>query len=387
MFGDRYEWQKTPEYAAALSGPHAALDDGLGRWFMSYSCDMDRYGELKEIVNGATSTVGGTPADCVRGLARNLDHLGEFAPNQKAGTELLRNVVFPLRPSTPCAEQAIRDIGRPVGDCQGPKAAQLRAVVAHVAEGANAAARAEFAAIEARGFLVRGFNIIHGVALQREDFHEMAQAGAGFIWSPRSNFELYGRTADIASVRGEQLTMAIAPDWSPSGSSGMLAELGYAERLRQKAPFGTLTDRDLVEMATINPATLAGLESRIGRIAPGHVSDLIVMRRRQWTGGGPPTEAQAKALAYQALLKQTPADLKLVVIGGVPVFGEPALMAALLPADEMRQTETIPICGQTRVINVKAGTYARTPWSVTERRLKDALASLKITLADFVECD
>jgi cytosine/adenosine deaminase-related metal-dependent hydrolase len=180
--------------------------------------------------------------------------------------------------------------------------------------------------------------------------------------------------------------MAIAPDWSPSGSTGMLAELAYVERLRQTAPFDVLTEKDLVEMATINPAKLAGLDSRIGRIAPGYASDLIVMRKRPWTQNSAPNDAQVRRLAYQALLMQTPADLKLVVIGGVPVFGEPALMEKLLSAAESRQAETIKVCGESRVINVRAGQYKDTPWSATAQRLKDALASLRIELADFVEC-
>jgi cytosine/adenosine deaminase-related metal-dependent hydrolase len=246
---------------------------------------------------------------------------------------------------------------------------------------------------ESHGFLVPGFSIIHGVGLQREHFQKMAAAGVGFVWSPRSNVELYGRTADMAAAKsakdakGEKgLTIAIAPDWSPTGSSGMLAELAYAERLRQTAPFDTVTEQDLVEMATINPAKLAGLGDRIGRIAPGFASDLIVMRKAAWSGSGQPTDAQAQTLAYQALLMQTPSDLRLVIIGGVPVFGETTLMSKLLPNSEMLQTEAIKVCGEPRVINVKAGQYKTTAWSTTALRLKNALASLRIGLADFVEC-
>src|SRR6266851_1777547 len=407
LFANRYEWQETAEYAETLSGPNAALNAGLGNPLNSYSCDMNRYGELKAIVNGATSTVGGASGECIRGLARNLDALSELTPNQTINTEPFRNLVFPFQPSTPCEEQAIRDIGKPVKDCSEylnvpqasgpatrPKPSTLTAVVAHVSEGADASARREFTMLESHGFLVPGLSIIHGVALEREHFYKMAKAGVGFIWSPRSNIELYGRTADIASATavrddptvGKRLTIAIAPDWSPSGSTGMLAELAYVARLRHAAPFNTLSEKDLVEMATVNPAKLAGLDTRIGRIAPGYASDLIVMRKRPWTQSAPPNDEQMRTLAYQALLMQTPADLELVVVGGVPVFGEPALMGKLLSAAELQQTETIVVCGESRVINVKVGQYKSTPWSATAQRLRDALASFRIGLADFVEC-
>ncbi len=357
LFANRYEWQETAEYAERLSGPNAALNGGLGDPLNSYACDMNRYGELKAVINGATSTVGGAFGECIRGLARNLDALSELTPNQTINTEPFRNLVFPFQPLTPCEEQAIRDIGHAVKDCSEylnvppkegpatrPRPPTLNAVVAHVAEGIDASARREFTMLESHGFLVPGLSIIHGVPLQREQFYKMARAGVGFIWSPRSNLEMYGRTADIAAAiavrddpsAGKTLTMAIAPDWSPSGSTGMLAELAYVERLRQTAPFDLLTEKDLVEMATINPAKLAGLDSRIGRIAPGYASDLIVMRKRPRTQNSAPNDAQMQRLAYQALLMQTPADLKLVVIGGVPVFGEPALMGKLLSAGESR---------------------------------------------------
>jgi hypothetical protein len=394
LFANRYEWLESVEYTEMLAKPKAALDFGVGVPDNSYSCDMNRYGELKAIVNGATATVGGFSGaseayNCIAGLARNLDAFSELT-SAKPNAEPFRNLIFPLQPSSPCEEQALRDLGEPaVGACEPgwkPKPSPLRAAVGHVAEGVDASARREFVMLEAHGFLVAGFSIVHGVALRPEHFKKMRDAGAGFVWSPRSNFELYGRTADIASAKAEAVVTAIAPDWSPTGSAGMLAELAYAERLRQGAPFDVLTERDLVDMATVNPAKLAGLDARLGRIAQGYAADFIVMRRRPWTGAAAPTADQTAALAHQALLRQTPGDLRLVVVAGVPIFGEPALMAKLLTPQQQRSTEVITLCGESRVINVRAGTYLETPWSVTETRLADALKSLRIPLADLVEC-
>jgi cytosine/adenosine deaminase-related metal-dependent hydrolase len=78
---------------------------------------------------------------------------------------------------------------------------------------------------------VAGSSIIHGVALRKPDFEKMAAAGVGLIWSPRSNIELYGETADVATAKAvkvkedQRITIALAPDWSPSGSDGVLQEL------------------------------------------------------------------------------------------------------------------------------------------------------------------
>ena len=54
-FSTRYEWQQRPSYAIALSTPRSRLyADGL-------ACYMNRYGEVKAIVGGATSVAGTVP--------------------------------------------------------------------------------------------------------------------------------------------------------------------------------------------------------------------------------------------------------------------------------------------------------------------------------------
>lgn len=371
---NRYEWQEMPDYFATLSNPHTDLVN------LGYNCDLNRYGELKAIVNGASSTVGSIRNECIRGLARNLDFLSELRPKMPLGEEALRNEVFPFEIRSSCAEQALRDVGRTLEDCAlnpgETKTAPPRAVVAHVGEGIDASARREFSMFAAHGYLRPGNNIIHGVALTAAQFAQMAAAGVGLIWSPRSNLEMYGQTTDIEAARAAGVQLAIAPDWSPSGSSGMLAEIAYADRWQRdpkngvKVPF---TSKQLFEMATSTPARLARLDDRIGRLVSGHAADLIVMRR-----------PAANASAYDALVRQTPADLLLVVVGGTAVFGEPALMRRLV-ADPSR-LDPITVCGEPRLINARTGAYETIAWSVTESRLVNALAPYRLKLADVVEC-
>jgi 5-methylthioadenosine/S-adenosylhomocysteine deaminase len=373
---NRYEWQEMPEYAKALNDPHGALvAAGL-------NCDLNRYGELKEIVNGATSTVGSIRDECIRGLARNLEFLSELGPGSTLGQETFRNEVFPFEVRSSCGEQSLRDVGRPLEDCAlNPgevKPAVLRASVSHVGEGIDASARREFTMFVAHGYLKAGNNIIHGVGLRAPQFAQMAAAGVGLIWSPRSNVELYGRTVDVDAARAAGVTIAIAPDWSPSGSSGMLAEIAWADRWQRdpkNAVKTRFTSKQLVEMATEIPARLARIDDRVGRLAPGYAADLIVMRRPAGAPG---------VTAYDALVRQSPADLLLVVVGGTPLFGEPALMRRLIP--DASRLETIDVCGQPRLVNARAGTYANVSWSDTASGLARALAPYGLPLAPFVEC-
>lgn len=228
----------------------------------------------------------------------------------------------------------------------------------------------------AHGYLHAGGNVIHGVALTPAQFSQMASNGVGLIWSPRSNFELYGRTTDVSAAKSAGVMIAIAPDWSPSGSSGMLAELAYIDHLQRKSnppPKFHFTSQELVEMATVNPARLIRLDDRIGKLASGYAADLIIMRR---------TSSAKDESAYDALIHQRPTDLLLVIIGGTPVFGEPTLMTRLLPNQKL---ETVMICGQQRMINVRVATYQDVPWSATEAKLQSGLARYGISLGPLAE--
>ena len=122
------------------------------------------------------------------------------------------------------------------------------ALLIHIAEGApkNASAAEEFYILEGRGLLKPGVSLIHGVALTPANFAVMAKAGVGMIWSPRSNIELYGDTGNVAAAKAAKVTMAISPDWSPTGSVGMLGELNFASLWNQTQPNSIFSDSELV---------------------------------------------------------------------------------------------------------------------------------------------
>ncbi len=80
LFMNRYEWQQTTGYSIVLDQPHYAIsvDHEL-------ACSADRFGEIKAIIGGATSVVGGlAPTSgtndnaCILGLTRNLDIYAGF---------------------------------------------------------------------------------------------------------------------------------------------------------------------------------------------------------------------------------------------------------------------------------------------------------------------
>jgi 5-methylthioadenosine/S-adenosylhomocysteine deaminase len=354
-FGNRYDWQQKPVYNMLMNEPHYELvGEGL-------ECAMERYAEVRAISEGETSVMGGMYSACAQGLARNLD----YDPELGSGLGKIIYNIFPLTMSESDVTQAVAALNaKPRGS-----------LLIHVAEGSprDASAAREFSELEGRGLLKPGVSIIHGVALTPQNFSSMAKAGVGFIWSPRSNIELYGDTANVAAAKAAQLLMALAPDWSPTGSDGLLGELNYAAVWSQSQFPPPLTDRDLVMMATSNAASLVGLQEYIGSLAANHAADLIVIRD---TG-----KTHSKD-AYWSLTHATPEDVELVMIGGVATYGDPQLMRHLSASS----LETLKVCGFEKAISFATEKQKQPSFAETESTLDQALRQMGRRLAPLSEC-
>jgi 5-methylthioadenosine/S-adenosylhomocysteine deaminase len=360
-FGARYDWQQLQTYKDDLDSPHRSLfDEGWG-------CEMNRFGEVKALAGGATSSLGSLgPEKCIEGLVRDLDFYSGIYQTDDFKSEKLVNNVFPLEMSVDAASALRSNLS----------SGQVNAFIVHLAEGANsnASAAREYKMFVGHGFLRPGVSVIHGVALKAPQFQEMAAHGVGLIWSPRSNLELYGTTADIASAKSAGVVLAIAPDWSPSGSSGMIEELKYAAAWNARQHPKVLEDSDFVKMATIYPAQLAGLSDKIGSLSRGNLADLLVLKK---TGTDP----------YAALVHATPLDIRLIIVGGNPVYGDRDLMEKFVPGDTL---EPVTLCHQEDAKVLYLGPDASNPplkktWKETTAALNDALQQFKIRLAALAE--
>jgi 5-methylthioadenosine/S-adenosylhomocysteine deaminase len=368
LFMNRYEWQQTDAYAVALDQPHYALtaDHAL-------ACDADRFGEIKAILGGATSVVGGlAPTSgtndnaCILGLTRNLDIDAGF-DSSALNKEKLWYVTFPFEMSLAATAEAR----------SGLDSGAVTALLVHAGEGrpGDASAAREFAMLahNGDGFLHAGVSVIHATAFTPADFQQMARAGVGLIWSPRSNIELYGATTDVRSAQAAGVRIALGPDWSPTGSDGMMEELKYAATWNADQDPAIFTNTALVEMATSVPAQLAAAGTEIGSLAKGMYADLLLIRK---------TEADP----YQALLQAGPADVRLVVIGGKPVYGDADLMDRLLPA---RPLEELTVCGARKKLYlepVPGVPETQKSFKQISSELETALAAWGTSLAELARC-
>ena len=350
-FANRYDWQQKPIYQTLITSPHAGMvADGL-------ECEMERYAEVKALSEGATSVVGSPANSCSRGLARNLDTEREWR---------IAYNVFPLQMSeselTPIRQQLAQHT--------------LTAFLIHLSEGGHedASAAREFSMLKGRGLLVPGVALIHGVALKPADFAAMASHDVGLIWSPRSNLELYGSTADVAAAKNAKLRIALAPDWSPTGSDGLLAELNYAAAWNEVQMPKPFTDRELVEMATSIPAQLVGASDRLGALAAGHDADLLVIH--------PETDHDA----WWTLTHATAGQVMLVAVAGAAVYGDPSVVEKLAA----HPVERVEVCGISKgvVFTGKHGDVdaADETWAQSAARLQVGLRHYGRNLAPLAEC-
>jgi 5-methylthioadenosine/S-adenosylhomocysteine deaminase len=200
-------------------------------------------------------------------------------------------------------------------------------LVVHLAEGPSARMADEFRYIKQSGLLGPNLIAIHGVGLTEPQLKEMAAAKAKLVWSPLSNFILYGKTANVDAARRAGLAMSIAPDWTPSGSKSILGELKAADLVNRndlKMPF---TDRELVEMVTRRPAEAMNWGDKLGQIAPGYLADLIVVDDK-------------RPDVYRNLIDAIEENIQLVVIRGEALYGDAAALRGARASGDNVETLT-----------------------------------------------
>ena len=284
-YKNRYEWQADPDYLTKVNDVFYRQVREAKREDIAL-----RYAEVRAVIGGTTLLQSTYRTPETRVLVRNLD--------------------------TNClADSRIPDI-RKIPDDElkrfksGLSDGSLRRVFFHIAEGQSSDANSaeEFAVLRDKGFVRPGVVIIHGVALKRAEFREMAASGMYFVWSPMSNEVLYGQTADVLAALDEGLTIALAPDWTISGSNHTLDELKVAWAYSKKHLQGRFTPAMLYRMVTSDAARVAGVDTFLGRIAPRYAADIFLSRKLDPD-------------PFKSLLAAQPRDIDLVFVDGNPVYG------------------------------------------------------------------
>lgn len=355
-YANRYQWngkKGTPTpvpYYDLIASPHkAVIEKGLFR-------EMEKYAEVRAVLGGETTSEGGDPATD-GGLIRNVE-------SENFGRSRIDSRVLPIDDLSPSEVSSL---------LKRMQHAQIDAWIVHLAEGVRDgqlrdddpfSSRNEFAILVLKHLLTDMTVIVHGNALEPEDFAAMREAptirgdgvgdglGAKLVWSPLSDLLLYGQTALIYQALKAHVVISLGTDWSPSGSRNLLDELKIADiTLRDSRLLGS--DRDLVpsvsvarkrgharqaaeialdkllvEMVTTNPAKTLRWTQEVGSIEPGKFADLVLITKHSR-----PSAEGLPDSPYRNLIDATERDVRLVLVNGEPLCGDVAIMEKLKPGD------------------------------------------------------
>jgi 5-methylthioadenosine/S-adenosylhomocysteine deaminase len=323
-----------------MKSAHDDLIEGDGP---NLDCELLKYGEIKGLIVGTTSILGqpmGSAKKCYGSLARSID--GQF-----------NDLPVTSRPSPctakPSSDHILTDIAVPSGDAlvdvnEKIASCDAWAYVVHVAEGipGDKTAYNEWKKLIEIGLDIQQTAIIHGTALEKDDFLHMAEQGMKLIWSPRSNMFLYGQTTrlnlvmEVEKEENLRLTVALGPDWSMGGSTNLLEELNYASKLDHDLWGGVISPKRFVEMVTIDAARALEVQDFLGSIEKGKLADLFIL-------------SGDASKPYEALVHGRPEAIRLVMVNGIVLYGD----QELIEAASIDGCENVTICGQDRFICIK----------------------------------
>lgn len=359
-YNNHNQWTNETRYGAMVDAKQYLNGEGSS---FDFGCEMNKYGELKGLVAGTTSIVGAanpTNKGCYGTLARTIDQ----TPNGGLGADKIQ--VATLFPNATSANNV----------CNNFTSGSTDAYVIHVAEGVDQTALNEFSTLNTittpDGCLLSPkTTIVHGAALGDAELTTMAQNQMSLVWSPRSNIFLYGagtdftKTAKIPLALSKGINVALAPDWSMGGSQNLLDELRFADLVDNTAWGDVISKEMLVKMVTTNAARALGLGNVLGSLDVGKKADVMVV-----SGDG--------CSPYDALLSATPVDVKMVLVGGVVLYGD-AAVKSLGPAAP--GCEDLDVCGTSKFACV--ATTGGTATNKFGQSLAQIKSALDTAIADY----
>lgn len=355
VYANHNSWTIEARYGALvnakqyLNGEGSGLDDG---------CEMDKYGELKGLIAGTTSIVGAAnPANkkCYGSLARTIEQT-----SNDLGADYIQ--IASIFPSTSAADSV----------CANFTSGSTHAYLIDIAEGTDATALNEFAKLGTITttdlcLYAPQTAIIHGTALGAAEYATMAAAGMSLVWTPHSDVALYGQSANVPLALGNGINVSLGSNWSITGSHNLLDALRHADGVDNSTWGNVLTPYDLVQMVTTHAAKTLALDAVLGSIDAGKKADLTVV-------AGP---RGACVAPWTTLVNARPSDLRLVMVGGVPLYGDTAMQAA---APAAPGCEALDVCGVAKFVCVAE------PAPVTDKldqTLADIVGILTRDLADY----
>ncbi|WP_232458666.1 hypothetical protein [Burkholderia ubonensis] len=333
-------WPSARTYAGDITWPAYAFIEAAPRELLAYA-------EVRALIGGTTSIQGCPPKNRPLDgwLVRNVED-ETFGGNVSSNRVLASTLT--LKP-----------------EMLAKRSAQMKAgasFIYHCAEGQlNSIVESEYQSVRKCGCLQPGLVAIHTNAVNPGDYDAWTEPGT-IVWSPFSNLWLYGSTTDVPSALARKIPVCIGSDWGPSGTRNVLGEV-KAAALVSKRNGWKLAPFDLVRMITCVPgdALVGPWSVQAGRLQPEALGDVVIIQAGQ------------AAEPFSTVLAATEKDIRLVVVGGRPLYGSPDLMKAAKATFPSR----LDVAGTKRTLSMAKPEDASQPWA-----FQDVLARMEQVRAD-----
>ena len=168
------------------------------------------------------------------------------------------------------------------------------------------------------GIIGPDFTAAHAVWVDDDDLARLKDRGATVAHNPTSNMRLGVGLARVEAMRRRGLPVGLGTDTSTCSDALNLFEAMrlavYSSRVQSPDPARWLGAEDALDMATRGGARALGMADRIGRIAPGHLADLVFLDLRGLSYT--PLHHPARQVVYE----ENGANVESVMVGGRFVY-------------------------------------------------------------------
>jgi cytosine/adenosine deaminase-related metal-dependent hydrolase len=208
----------------------------------------------------------------------------------------------------------------------------------HLAEGTNAAAASEFLELSSTVPLDPRIALVHAVGLTEQQWETVRRLNLGVVWCPRSNRFTLGQTLDLKRI--QSLTnVALGTDSPLTAAGDLLDHIRFLHQVMRVPP------ALLYLLVTTRAARLLRLREGQGRLEPGSLASMIVVRDRH-------------ATPANTLVELDWTDVELVIQAGRIVLASPAL-ASKLPDEFTSHLESLCLDGVERLLDAPSGELVR----------------------------
>lgn len=337
-FQNRYEWPELSTYTKGIKEVYkkvytdipecsSMVDEGQKiKCLAKERCHVLRFGEIKALLGGTTTIQGSTSYDETsgditfrgvtpyyigegkkRGLSKaraleneldacSLDGAQNLERISLDGSDNIRSTALPITSEAFGSHNLGSDKFKSSGamklrseyENQTPFVAsqpmnwkeRTKAFYIHLGEGIDEQSRAEWTLLSKLGLAQSQSVVIHGLGFNEDELSQMQKTSTPLIWSPTSNALLYKSHAKIIAAKKNKLMMGLGSDWSLSGTRSLLYELKVAKKVNQSKLQNVLTDHELLKMASVNNARIAGLENYLGKLIAQASADFFVIQTK-----------------------------------------------------------------------------------------------------------